>query len=105
MNPDLTIEPYWKIGDLVIISQPVRFSIGGSMGNSMDDGYIGVVVRLHSIRYPDKDCLVWLEENRTHQYGAPRYDLTMEASLEFIYNIYVNSFYKWFRSSELIEVI
>jgi hypothetical protein len=105
MKIDPFIEPHWSIGDLVIISQPVRFNINGSIGNSTDDGYIGVVIRLHSMRYPDEDCLSWLEKNKIHQYGSPHQEMPTEASLEFIYNVYVNSFYKWFRSSELIEVI
>ena len=53
----------------------------------------------------NKNFLDWLEVNNIHLYGAPHQDLPMTASLEFIYNVYVNSLYKWFRSSELIEVI
>jgi hypothetical protein len=105
-SPDLAIKPYWSIGDLVIISVPAPVQyINGSIGNSIDDGYIGVVIRLHSMRYADKNYLDWLEVNNIHLYGAPHQDLPMTASLEFIYNVYVNSLYKWFRSSELIEVI
>ena len=105
MNNELVIEPHWKIGDLVMISQPVWLDNDCSIGRSNVDGYIGVVVRLHSMKYPDKFYMDWVKDYDHNYHDVPRQDPDFEASLEFIYNVYVNSFYRWYRASELIEVI